>query len=120
MPQFQYVCPVLPAQDIAQTVAFYVAKMGFTAVYDEADYGIVERDGVQIHFWLCPDRSVAEQSSCRITAVGIQPLYDEAQQQGIVHPNGALATKPWGLREFAVLDPNGNLIWLVEELDEQA
>lgn len=27
-----------------------------------------------------------------------------------IHPNGPLQTKPWGQREFALLDPDNNLI----------
>jgi hypothetical protein len=27
-----------------------------------------------------------------------------------IHPNGNLATKPWGQREFSVLDPDNNLL----------
>jgi hypothetical protein len=27
-----------------------------------------------------------------------------------IHPNGHLATKPWGQKEFALLDPDHNLL----------
>jgi hypothetical protein len=27
-----------------------------------------------------------------------------------IHPNGALETKAWGQREFALLDPDNNLL----------
>ena len=36
---------------------------------------------------------------------------------GIVHPNGALADKPWGTREFAILDPDGNLLTFSQSTD---
>jgi len=26
-----------------------------------------------------------------------------------IHPNGSLQTKPWGHKEFALLDPDSNL-----------
>lgn len=43
------------------------------------------------------------------------PLFAELQPQGVVHPNAPLAQKPWGSREFGVLDPDGNLITFVEQ-----
>ena len=27
-----------------------------------------------------------------------------------IHPNGKLETKPWGQREFSILDPDTNLL----------
>jgi catechol 2,3-dioxygenase-like lactoylglutathione lyase family enzyme len=35
----------------------------------------------------------------------------------MVHPNATLEDKPWGTREFAVLDPDGNLITFYEVPD---
>jgi len=34
---------------------------------------------------------------------------------GVIHPNGGLADKPWGFREFAALDNNGNLITFAQD-----
>ena len=37
--------------------------------------------------------------------------YDSLVEAGVaIHPNGALATKPWGQREFSLLDPDHNLL----------
>ena len=41
---------------------------------------------------------------------GIDALYAEMQAAGVVHPNGLLQQQPWGMKEFAVLDGDGNLI----------
>jgi hypothetical protein len=27
-----------------------------------------------------------------------------------IHPNGKLQTKPWGQKEFSILDPDNNLL----------
>jgi hypothetical protein len=32
----------------------------------------------------------------------------------VIHPNGVLETKPWGLKEFTVLDLDGNGITFYE------
>jgi hypothetical protein len=41
---------------------------------------------------------------------GIDRLFQMYSEQGVIHPNGSLALKPWGVWEFSVLDADGNLI----------
>jgi hypothetical protein len=33
-----------------------------------------------------------------------------------IHPNGKLQNKPWGQREFALLDPDNNLLTFGQSL----
>ncbi|MGA7935257.1 MAG: VOC family protein [Kovacikia sp.] len=113
-PKFLSAVPVLPAPDIAETLAFYTQKLGFAIDFQSEDYAGFSRGAVQIHVWQCGDRSIAENSSCRINIRGIEQLYQECQTQNIVHPKGALVAKPWGLREFTVLDLNGNCLTFAE------
>lgn len=109
--------PLLASLDIDRTLTFYAEKLGFEMeVFHVDDAAGVERDGVQIHFWKCDDRHIAENTSCRIEVEGIDTLYEELLLRGVVHPNGPLADQPWGFREFAVLDCDGNLITFVQEL----
>lgn len=108
--RLQRAVPVLASLDIEATQRFYAQKMGFTPVATYPDYGIVERDGVQIHFWLTDDEDVPRETSCRIDVDGVDRLYEEMVDSGVVHPNGPLTDQPWGLREFAVLDADGNMI----------
>jgi hypothetical protein len=41
---------------------------------------------------------------------GVDALYREMVAADVVHPNGHLTDRPWGMREFAVVDGDGNLI----------
>jgi DNA-binding transcriptional MerR regulator len=106
----QRAVPVLASLDIQATQRFYAEKMGFTSVAQYPDYGTVERDNVQIHFWLTDDADIPKATSCRVDVDGVDQLYEELQASGVVHPNGPLTDQPWGLREFAVLDGDGNMI----------
>jgi uncharacterized glyoxalase superfamily protein PhnB len=112
--KFLSAVPVLPAVDIAATIAFYEQKLGFTTEFQMDDYAGLRRGGAQFHLWQCSDRQLAENTSCRINVSGIDTLHEEYQAHGIIHPNGALTTKPWGLREFTVLDLNGNCVVFAE------
>lgn len=115
--QLERAVPVLASLDIEATQRFYAEKLGFTAVARYPDYGIVERDGVQIHFWLTDDADIPKATSCRVEVVGVDELYKEMTAAGVVHPNGPLRDQPWGLREFAALDGDGNMIKFGQRAD---
>lgn len=40
----------------------------------------------------------------------------EAFEDITIHPNGSLETKPWGMKEFSLLDPNGTLLTFREKI----
>ena len=116
--QFISATPVLASLDIARTVEFYRAQLGFAVLYAEQDaYGVVMRGSVSLHFWACKERHVAENTSCRVRVDGIDALYADCLARAIVHPNAPLAAKPWGSREFAIVDPDGNLVTFAETAD---
>ena len=73
-------------------------------------YEIVERDTVQIHFWACSNKRIAENTTCRVHVRRIEALYRELESKSVVHPNALLQSKPWGSREFGIVDNDGNLI----------
>ncbi len=78
---------------------------------------IVKRDTAEI-FLVKNDykQLVAEEISLRIHVTNIEQLYQEFQSKGeeIIHPNGKLEAKPWGVKEFVVLDPAGVCITFYE------
>jgi uncharacterized glyoxalase superfamily protein PhnB len=47
---------------------------------------------------------------------GIDALYARCVNRGVVHPDGRLEQKPWGNREFAMLDPDGVVVTFFEPL----
>jgi catechol 2,3-dioxygenase-like lactoylglutathione lyase family enzyme len=107
--------PIIPARDTSTSTEWYRDNLGFEVVHLEPEYGIVERDGVGIHFWgpsgIPPERS---DTMFRIRVEGIDELYQHCLDRGIVHPNTALEAKPWGAREFAVVDSDGNCLTFFE------
>lgn len=113
--RFVSATPVLASLDIERSVAFFCEKLGFSARFSQQGvYGVVVRGEVSIHLWACPERHIAENTSCRVQVAGVDALYAECRGLGIVHPKGKLAVQPWGSREFAILDPDGNLVTFSE------
>jgi catechol 2,3-dioxygenase-like lactoylglutathione lyase family enzyme len=113
--------PALPVRDTANAVAFYRDRLGFAARHAEDDFAIVRRDDVEIHLWAankpeCPGAGphLAGTASCRVRVGGLRVLHEELRDQGVVHPNGQWASRPWGDDDFTVLDLDGNAIAFFE------
>jgi len=101
--------PKLASLDIAMSLSFF-ERLGFSSRFSSPAYGVAERDGVAIHFWLCSDPRIPSETGCRIIVEGIDELFATYARLNVVHPNGQLEAKPWGVREFSILDIDGNLV----------
>lgn len=106
--------PKLPMRNKTETKDFYVNKLGFGNVgsSDYDGYLMVEKDSIEIHFFEFKEIDHKENySGVYIRTNDIDNLYQSLLDNKIsIHPNGALETKPWGQREFALLDPDNNLL----------
>lgn len=75
---------------------------------------------LELHVWVADgrapgaERHLAGSGSCRLRVTGVDQLHARCAALAVVHPAAPLADKPWGTREFAVLDPDGNLVTLYE------
>jgi hypothetical protein len=101
--------PKLASLDIERSLTFF-ERLGFNRLHVSREYGVAMRDGVSIHFWLCSDARTPTETGCRISVAGIDELFSAFSKLGVVHPNGHLENKPWGMREFSILDTDGNLV----------
>jgi hypothetical protein len=105
-PRLTGATPVLASLDFDETAAFY-GKRGFSVRVRTLDLMILERDGVNVHFWACSERHVAEHTFAYLYTSDADALYADFAQQvrkGLRAPE----TRPWGIREFSLTDPHGN------------
>lgn len=108
--------PILPSRSVKDTVAFY-KRLGFEGGPHESDsgYAILRRGGVELHFFTHADLVPEESSAgCYIRVLDVESFYrsclpSHLPSTGIPRMD-TLEDKPWGLREFAVIDPDGNLV----------
>ena len=105
--------PKLASLDIERSLMFF-ERLGFKRLQTSTDYSVARRDSVSVHFWLCSDPRTPRESACRISVEGIGELFETYSTLGVVHPNGQLESKPWGMREFSILDADGNLVTFSE------
>lgn len=111
MEHLQIAVPVLASLNIDKTVRFYQEKLGFDRLgWKDKDYAVIGRDKIEIHFWKCSNKIQPENTSCYIRVKDVDGLYEEMKGAGVVHPNGHLTDQAWGMREFAILDGDGNMI----------
>lgn len=109
--------PVLPTLSLDETTAFY-AKLGFRVIsrYEHEGYLLIQREGHELHFFLKGDHDPKTSffgTYWRVSdAETLHAEYAAAQVENL-HP---VEAKPWGMLEFAVIDPHGNLIRIGERL----
>jgi len=106
--------PKLPMRDKGRTKACYIDKLGFEQVGSDEhdDYLMVQKDKVQIHFFEFKELDPKENyGQVYIRTDQIEELYQWMSGRQIsIHPAGHLQTKPWGQKEFSLLDPDNNLL----------
>ncbi|MEM7712625.1 MAG: VOC family protein [Cyanobacteria bacterium P01_A01_bin.68] len=112
LPKLKSLSPLIPAGKEVETAIEFYEKLGFKTTHTEGKplkMAIVERDEIQIFLVQNDYQHLAEEISLRIRVEGIEQLYEEFLAKGddIIHPNGKLEAKPWGCKEFVVLDKAG-------------
>ena len=116
MQPYDLAIPTLPCRSVSATVAFY-KRLGFDGGAHEANggYAILRRGAVELHFFTDEDLVPADSSAgCYIRVLDVEEIFhsfSSSQLPRIGIPRmDALEDKPWGLREFAIVDLDGNLL----------
>ncbi|GAB4197231.1 MAG: hypothetical protein OHK0057_07960 [Thermoflexibacter sp.] len=106
------ISPKLPMRNIALTKQFYQNTLGFEDIGNYGNYLIVRKDNIEIHFFEFKELNPKENySEVYIRTNDIEKLYQSLLENKVhIHPNGHLQVKPWGQKEFALLDPDNNLL----------
>jgi catechol 2,3-dioxygenase-like lactoylglutathione lyase family enzyme len=116
MQQHDLAIPILPCRSMQATTAFY-HQLGFEGGPHpfNKEYGIFRRGDVELHFFLHTKLVPSESwAGCYIRLQDVNTVYQawlplHLPSAGIPRMD-RLEDKPWGLREFALVDPDGNLV----------
>lgn len=106
------IIPKLPMRNKMLTKEYYVHLLGFEEVGDYGDYLLIRKEQIEIHFFefkaLNPLNNYGQ---VYIRTQEIDLFYQDLLTKKIqIHPNGHLSIKPWGQKEFSLLDPDHNLL----------
>lgn len=106
------ICPKLPMRMKSVTQDFYISKLGFNEFGNYEGYLMVKKDDIEIHFFEFKELEPSENyGQVYIRTNDIEALYQSFVDNNIeIHPAGHLQLKPWGQKEFAILDPDNNLL----------
>jgi uncharacterized glyoxalase superfamily protein PhnB len=100
------IMPELPLTDVAAGVAHYRDVLGFEVNYQQHDLGVMDRDGMRL-LLIARTPQHSGIGSCSFYVHDADALHAELVAKG-ANVQGAPVSQPWGLREFQVLDPEGN------------
>jgi hypothetical protein len=106
------IIPKLPMRDKSHTKEFYLDQLSFELLADYGDYILIKKEGIEIHLFEFTSLDPTENyGQVYIRVVEIDKLYKMFLDNAVpIHPNGKLETKPWGQKEFSLLDPDNNLL----------
>lgn len=112
--------PKLPMRNKEITRNFYIHGLGFKDIgmMDYAAYLILEKDQVQLHFFEHTTLNPLENDGqVYIRVSQLEIWFEEVLQRGITKPlQGKPEIKPWGQKEFSMLDPDHNLLTFGEKI----
>ena len=109
--------PILPCRQLDATLAFY-GLLGFTLEFEEnepAPYAILTLGGAELHFAGIADPARAGlHGACYLRVPDADALHAHWRAAGVPDEGlprlGPIDDRPWGMREFALVDPDGNML----------
>lgn len=111
---------VLAVQDLAASRLFYLEKLGFSEDLHVDGWSFLSRGACRLRLGHCP--GITPISKCQdhswfayLHVSDAFSLYREVTQNG-VEVWQELEVKPWGMREFAIVTPDGHRIVFGEKL----
>ncbi len=121
--QFLKTTTILPVSDIYETIAWYEKALGFQSRYihgsgrrgsaeDFANYAIMNRDSVEVHFILDEGGPVwtrAGTGHLGVTVRDVDAVFTEVHSRGVVIARN-LQQENWPARGFDLKDPSGNAV----------
>jgi catechol 2,3-dioxygenase-like lactoylglutathione lyase family enzyme len=107
--QLRRALPQFPLDDVAAGIAYYERVLGFKINHAQGDLGVMDRDDITILLIARTEEHVGI-GSCYVYTKDVDTLHAELVSRR-AQVQGEPVSHPWGLRDFAVVDLEGNRIW---------
>ena len=107
VPMFKNLIPKIFYDHLQDGLEFFVAGLGFEVLYNDADMAVVARDGAKAYIVQSPEYAAKDRPELGIDTDDVDAVFGEMSLRSphLLHPNSnTVALKPWGAREFAMLD----------------
>ena len=120
MPEILSSTFVLAVNDLAASTRFYTEKLGFKEDMRVDGWSFLSRGACRLRLGDCPEAVPMSKSQdhswfAYLHVRDARALYGEFRAQGVEiwHP---IEDKPWGMREFAIVTPDGHRMVFGEPL----
>ncbi len=107
--------PALPFDDVPAAVAYFRDVLGFRINYQQADLGVMDRDAITV-LLIARTAEYKGIGSFEVYVSDADRLYEELTTKG-AKILGPPVSRPWGLRDFTVIDPEGNRITFAQTFE---
>lgn len=105
---------VLAVKDLAVEAAYYIDKLGFDRDFTAPGWEFLSFGEFKVMLGECSDEMTAEATGnhswfAHVLVENVDDVYRELNDRGanVLSP---IANKPWGIREFSVVTPDGHRI----------
>lgn len=114
MPEILSSTFVLAVRDLAASKKFYLEKLGFTEEFSVDGWAFLSRGACHLRLGDCPEAIPMSQTPdhswfAYLHVQDASGLYEEIVTNGVEIWH-KLADKPWGMREFGIVTPDGHRI----------
>ncbi len=114
---------VLAVNDRERSKKFYTEKLGFTEDLSVDGWSFLSRGACKLRLGDCPEAKPMSDTPdhswfAYLHVWDAKSMYDEIVKNRVVIWHH-LADKPWGMREFAIVTPDGHRIVFGEKLPVQ-
>jgi len=105
---------VLAVKDLAVEAEYYIDKLGFDRDFTAPGWEFLSFGEFKVMLGECADEMTAEATGnhswyAHVLIENVDEVYRELMERGakILSP---IANKPWGIREFSVVTPDGHRV----------
>jgi len=111
---------VLAVNNLAASKTFYIEKLGFTEDLSVEGWAFLSRGACKLRLGDCPDAIPMSKNQdhswfAYLHVQNANTVYEELKNNGVELWH-KLEDKSWGMREFAIITPDGHRIVFGEQL----
>ena len=104
---FKNLIPKIFYDHLQDGLEFFVEGLGFEILYQDTNMAVIARDGAKAYIVQSPEYATLDRPELGIDTDDIDAIFAEmsARSPYLLHPNArSVSLRPWGSREFAMLD----------------
>jgi uncharacterized glyoxalase superfamily protein PhnB len=113
---------VLAVKELKAEADYYIQKLGFERDFTAPGWEFLSFGNFKVMLGECTDEVTAEETGnhswfAHALVENVDDVYKEFNERG-AHILSPIANKPWGIRDFTILTPDGHRIVFGQVIDK--